>query len=167
MKATLKLITVLLCITALASDASAASNFKVCVSTDEDMSDIRQIVIPPGLMFESYGRLIGALINPTPDFAWQQGDQRNDHYGVVITGQLVLTKARRCATTTALVVLSQTWGWRHSTVPLAANLFFQALEPEAYVVDLMKLPNRLGEYLAMGILNGTPTADIKDAETIP
>jgi hypothetical protein len=83
----------LVALSAYIGSALAADNFKVCVSTDEDMSDISRIIIPPGLMFRSYGRLIGDLTNPTPDFAWQQGDQRNDHYGVVLTRQVVLTKA--------------------------------------------------------------------------
>ena len=152
---------------ALTCSALAGDNFRVCVLADEDFSDASRIVIPPGLMFQSYGRLIGGLTKPAPDFAWQEGDQRNDHYGVVITRQVVLTKAKRCATTTAQVVLSQTWGWRHPMVAQSANLFFQALEMESYVADPMKLPNHLGNYLAMGILNGSAIADIRDAETIP
>ena len=157
----------LIIFSALTGNGLAGDNFKICVSTDDDMSDVPRIIIPPGLMFQSFGRLIGGLTNPTPDLVWQQSDQRNDHYGVVITRQAVLTKAKRCATTTAQVVLSQTWGWQHPVVTQAANLFFQALEPKSYVADLMKLPNHVGEYLAMGILNGTAIADIRDAETIP
>lgn len=147
--------------------ASAADNFRICAAADDEDFRAPQIVIPPGLLFESWGRLVGSLTNPTPDFAWQQGDQRNDHYGVVVTRRVVLTKAKRCATTTAQVVLSQTWGWHHPMVTQAANLFFQALEPESFAADLMKLPNHLGEYLAMGILNGTPIADIRSVKTIP
>ena len=124
-------------------------------------------MIPPGLMFQSYGRLIGGLTKPTPDFVWQKGDQRNDHYGVVITRQVVLTKAKRCATTTAQVVLSVTWGWHHPIVTQSSNLFFQALEMESFVADPIKLPNHLGDYLTKGSLNGSAIADIRDAETIP
>jgi hypothetical protein len=81
--------------------------------------------------------------------------------------QVVLTKAKRCATTTVLAALSQVWGWQHPVVTQRSNLFFQALEPKFFVPDLMKLPNHLGEYLTMGILNGTPIADIRNTETVP
>jgi hypothetical protein len=46
------------------------------------------------------------------------------------------------------------------------NLLFQALEPEEFVDDLDTLPNKIGDYLAMGVLNGTPIADIKYTKTI-
>jgi hypothetical protein len=121
--------------------AIAADNFKICVAGDSGNFGSPQIVIPPGFLFQSWGRLIGDLSNPTPDFTWQQSDERNDHYGVVVARGVLLTKAKRCATTTVQVVLSQTWGWQH--------------------------PNHLGEYLAMGILNGAPIAYIGDTKTLP
>lgn len=96
--------------------AIATDNFKICVAGDSENFRSPQIVIPTGLLFESWGRLIGDLSNPTPDFAWQQSDLRNDHYGVVVTREVTLTKAKRCATTTAEVVLSQTWGWQHLAI---------------------------------------------------
>lgn len=157
----------LLIVTAFTGSATAGDNFKICVAADKEDFRTPRIVIPPGLIFESWGRLIGDLTDPTPDFAWREGDQRNDHYGVVITRQVVLTAAKRCATTTAQVVLSQAWGLQHPVVTQGANLFFQALAIESYGGDPMKLPNHLGEYIVMGILNGTAIADIRDAETIP
>jgi hypothetical protein len=68
----------LIIVTACVSGALAGDNFKICVAANDEDFHTPVIVIPPGLLFESWGRLIGDLTNPTPDFAWQESDQHND-----------------------------------------------------------------------------------------
>ena len=73
---------------------------------------------------------------------------------------VVLTRTQKCAVTTVLVALSEEQGWKHRAVKKSDNLVFQAYEPEVFVPDLDKLPNHLGDYLAMGVLYGAPVTDI-------
>jgi hypothetical protein len=158
--------TLLIGVSAAAAQAASPDNFKICTSADDDDFRSPQIIIPPGMLFQSWGPLVGDLMHPGRDFAFEMSDQKNDHYAVETIKEVVLTKAQKCATTTVLVVLSDNWRWKHSVVSRSDNLLFQALEPEEFVDDLDTLPNKIGDYLAMGVLNGTPIGDIKYTKTI-
>ncbi len=150
---------------ALQAAPSNLDNFRICAAADDEDFKTPQIVIPPGIIFLSWGPLVGDLTDPGHDTAYDT-QQDKDHYAVITTKDVILTKSQKCATTTVLVALSPEDAWNHKVVKKADNLVFQALEPEHYVFDLNSLPNHLGDYLAMGILNGTPTADITDTHTI-
>ena len=139
-------------------------NFRICfTATDDDFRDSK-IVIPPGILFMSWGPLVGDLTDPGHDYAFDQSDQAKDHYAVVTIKDVVLTQSQKCSTTTVLVALSKEERWTHSMIRKSDNLVFQAYRHESLVAD--KLPDHIADYLAMGVLYGAPITDIKYTKTI-
>jgi len=160
----MKLLLSLTVVLALSGGAAmAGDNFKICAAADN--SDFRepQIVIPPQVIFISWGPLVGNLMNPGHDPAYEASDQK--HFAVETTEDVTFTKAAKCATTKVVGLISNDDGWKQPPTNMR-GLFFQAINVEKYLDDLNMLPHHLGDYIQMGILNGTPIAEIAYAKTL-
>jgi hypothetical protein len=148
--------------TAQAAPPTAPGNFRICFTGSDDDFQESKIVIPPGIIFLSWGPLVGDLTNPGHDFAFDRSDQAKDHSAVITIYDVVLTKEQKCATTSVLVVLSKEL--RHPIVRKSDNLVFQAERHESLLAD--QLPDHLYDYLTMGVFYGAPIADIKYTKTL-
>jgi hypothetical protein len=134
-------------------------NLRLCLSKEIDEADFTTVTVPPELVFESYGRLVGDLRDPKGDEDYMLNDRKTS-YGLITIRSTVLTKAKPCATIAVRSVLSADWPWLFPLVREADHLHFQGLKIRGFNGMNDKLPGHVGDALNMGILNATPVADI-------
>jgi hypothetical protein len=136
-------------------------NFKVCLWEDADeVSDDKaeSVTVPPNVIFESAGRLIGDLRRPEPDIEYGLFDNITS-WAVITLKSVTLSKWTPCAVIPVRSVLSNSWPWRFPLVRASDHLHFQALKLKGREGN-EGLPGHLGDALFAGALNGTPLADI-------
>jgi hypothetical protein len=136
-------------------------NFRVCLWKDiDDVPDAKAdaVTVPPDVIFESYGHLIGDLRDPEPDVDYAMYDNKTS-WAVITLNSFTLSKAKPCAIFSVRSVLSDSWPWLFPFVREGDYLRFQALKVKGHV-GTEGLEGNLGEAIDAGALNGTPIADI-------
>lgn len=137
----------------------AGGNLRICLSINVKDENYSSVKLPPGLIFESYGRLVGSERDPQvdPDNVRLEGKQSS---AVVLLRLLTLTKAKPCGVATVRTVLSSDWPWLFPLIRDSDHLHLQALKMRGRVGDGSDLPGTLGDVMIKGLLNATPIADI-------
>lgn len=138
-------------------------NFQVCLWKDiDDVADdeAQSVSVPPGVIFQSSGRLIGDIRDPEPDVQYGLYDNKTT-FSVVNQKPFILSKKKPCFVTSVRSVISERNSWIFPFVRVADRLRFQATGLMGHS-DNEGLPGHLGDALDVGALNGTPTADIGD-----
>jgi len=144
-----------------ANGPDGKGNFKVCLRRDIDSVPDKEayvVSVPPNVIFESAGRLIGDLRDPDPDTQYALYDNKTS-WAVITLTTLTLSKRKPCAVISVRSVLSSSWPWLFPLVRESDHLHFQALKLKGRD-NTNGLPGHLGDALDAGALNGTPTADI-------
>lgn len=145
----------------LPNGPTSKGNFKVCLWIDiDDVPDEKSqsVTVLPGVIFESYGRLIGDLRSPKPDMQYIIYDNHTS-WSVITLKIFTLTKKKPCAVISVRTVLSNNWPWLFPLVRESDHLHFQALKLRGHD-GTQGLPGHLGDALDVGALNGTAIADI-------
>ncbi len=144
-----------------ANGPDGKGNFKVCLTNDiDDVPDkeAQSVTVPPNVIFESYGRLIGDLRSPKPDVEFAMYDNHTA-WSVITLKSFTLSKKKPCAVISVRTVLSGSWPWLFPLARESDHLHFQALKLKGHA-GTQGLPGHLGDALDAGALNGTAIADI-------
>lgn len=137
-------------------------NFKVCLLKnliDISDRDSYTVTVPPNMIFESAGRLIGDLRNPGTDTAYAKQETKTN-WSVIAQKSFTLSNAEPCASISVRSVTSSWWPWIFPLVRQEDHLFFQTLKVRGHENGTQDYPDRVGQALDSGLINGTPIADI-------
>jgi hypothetical protein len=147
----------------IAADTAAAAktpkdqpNFRVCLSSSLDKTDGPPLLVPAGVIFESWGRRKGDERNPALDSSMlSPGAIR---YVVVLDRPVTLSTSTPCAETVAQALLSPIYEWNLPLARGSQELQFQVAGVENHMA--FPLTDRLGDVVKRGLIFGYSTADI-------
>jgi hypothetical protein len=147
----------------IAADTAAAAqtpkdqpNFRVCMSSSLDSGASAPLLVPAGVIFESWGRKKGDERNPDLDSSMlSPGAVR---YVVVLDRPVTLSTSTPCAETVAQALLSPIYEWNLPLARGSQELQFQVAGVENHMA--FPLTDRLGDLVKKGLIFGYSTADI-------
>lgn len=145
--------------------AQGTGNFEICLSRQAEENDVKDVTLPVGMMFESWGHLTGPLRD---DEAHISASAHNvnikDQYAVALTEAVHLTTVKPCRIANVRAVVNYGFRYSHDSVPASAHYSFGAdglyLNKKGGISNDQQGP--AGIAAQIGIIFGVAIADIGD-----